>query len=206
MVPARPSTTITRKIRLRSRWATAAAILIGCFASPIPAFQTAIPLHRQRTNFLIRRPTRQWTVTDPDILLREKIPRLSIDMAALEKAYSSSSDFEEISYFKQDEDAVETALLPQRTKKFDAPKKKDGRRSSTMPGFATRNSGQQQVFRDEIKIAEQRSGKKFVDTPEMKKNRRKQSNEVMYRTTASVPDSLVRFANEIHLVSDAHTN
>lgn len=202
MVTVRPST-ITRKMRFRNRLATAATILIGCCVSPIPAFQTAIPLHRQRINVCVRRPTRQWTVTDPDILLREKIPRLSIDMAALEKAYSSSSDFEEISFLKRDQDAVETASLPkqQRTKKI-APRK-DGR-SSTMPGFATRNSGRQQAFRDGIVLAEQRSGKKFVDTPEMKKKRRKQSNEAMYKTTAAVPDSLVRFANEIHLVSDGH--
>jgi hypothetical protein len=123
-------------------------------------------------------------------------------MAALEKAYSSSSDFDEISFFKQDQDTVETASLPKQqhsTKKI-APRKNG--RSSTMPGFATRNSGRQQAFRNGIVLAEQRSGKKFVDTPEMKKKRRKQSNEAMYKTTAAVPDSLVRFANEIHLVSE----
>jgi hypothetical protein len=115
-------------------------------------------------------------------------------MAALEKAYSSSSDFEKVSFFKDEGDAVLETALPKRTRKKTS-------RSSTMPGFVSRNSGTQQEFRDRIKIAEQRSGKKFVDTPEMKKKRRKQSNEAMYKTTAAVPDSLVRFANEIHSVS-----
>jgi hypothetical protein len=140
------------------------------------------------------------------------MPRLSIDMAALEKAYSSSFDFEENSFFQgeEEEDAVQmqrTTALPKRTPKKITPttRRKDGR-SSTMPGFASRNVGQQRAFLDGIKMAEQRSGTKFVDTPEMKKKRRKQSNEAMYKATASVPDSLVRFANEIHLVSVMHTH
>lgn len=197
MVTDRPPT--TRKNRSRSRWAlaTAATTLLVVSASPLTAFQSLAPLHRQRTNGL-RRSTRQWTVTDPDILLREKVPRLSIDMAALEKAYSSSSDMEERPFF----DDRETAL-PERKRKKATTKKSTSRRSSTMPGFASRSTlGTQKAFRDGIKIAEQRSGKKYVDTPDAQKQRRKQSNEAMYKTTASVPDSLVHFANEIHLVSD----
>jgi hypothetical protein len=205
----------TRKNSSRSRWArlaTAAAttLLVFYASSPISAFQSTVPLHRQRT-INLRRSTRQWTVTDPDILLREKVPRLSIDMAALEKAYSSSLDMDELQRpFLDDNNAI--IALPERKRKkatttTTTKTKKNSvassRRSSTMPGFASRNtSATQKAFRDGIKIAEQRSGKKYVDTPEAQKQRRKQSNEAMYKTTASVPDSLMHFANEIHLVSD----
>ena len=72
-------------------------------------------------------------------------------------------------------------------------------RSSTMPGFKERgNSDRQKAYRDGIKMAEQLSGKKIVDTSEAKKKRRRINGEMMYKTSASVPDSLVQFANEIH--------
>lgn len=74
-------------------------------------------------------------------------------------------------------------------------------RSSTMPGFMERSSSdRQKAYRDGIKIAEQRSGKKFVDTSESKKKRRQINGESMYKSSASVPDSMLQFANEIHEV------
>jgi hypothetical protein len=74
-------------------------------------------------------------------------------------------------------------------------------RSSTMPGFIERsNSGRVKAFNDGIKIAEQRSGRKFVDTAAAKKKRRQVNGETMYKTSAAVPDSMVHFANEIHEV------
>ena len=212
---------IARKHSSRSRWAlaTAATTLFVVSAYPISAFQSSAPLHRhKRTNH--RRSTRQWTLTDPDILLREKVSRVSIDMAALEKAYSSSLHIHEQRPFLDDNNAI-IALPERKRKKATAAatntttaatntaatntttknKSTSSRRSSTMPGFASRNtSAAQKAFGDGIKIVEQRSGKKYTDTPEARKQRRKQSNEAMYKTTASVPDSLVHFANEIHLV------
>lgn len=72
-------------------------------------------------------------------------------------------------------------------------------RSSTMPGFRERsNTDRQRAFRNGIKLAEQRTGKKFVETEEKKKKRRKANGEMMYKTSASVPESLVQFAGEIH--------
>lgn len=71
-----------------------------------------------------------------------------------------------------------------------------------MPGFA--NSGfrtsRQRAYQDGIRIAEQRSGKKFVESEDARKTRRQLNGEAMYKTSASVPDSLVQFANEIHEV------
>ena len=72
-------------------------------------------------------------------------------------------------------------------------------RSSTMPGFMERNStDRQKAFKDGIKMAEQRSGKKYVDTPEARQKRRQVNGEMMYKTSASVPDSMIQFAGEIH--------
>lgn len=74
-------------------------------------------------------------------------------------------------------------------------------KSSTMPGFMERSSSdRQKAYRDGIKIAENRSGKKHVDTEEAKMKRRQKNGEHMYKTSASVPDSMLQFANEIHSV------
>ena len=72
-------------------------------------------------------------------------------------------------------------------------------RSSTMPGFKERSSTyREKAFRDGIRLAEQRSGKKFVDTSEAKQKRRQTNGETMYKLSASVPESMMQFANEIH--------
>jgi hypothetical protein len=116
----------------------------------------------------------------------------------------SSSNFEEPLFEEPlfEEPAVieeKPAQLITKTLKKTIKKKKKSR-SSTMPGFSQR-APRQQAFEDGIKLMEQQSGKKFVETDSQRKQRRKQSSEQMYKTSASVPDSLVRFANEIHLVS-----
>jgi DNA-directed RNA polymerase sigma subunit (sigma70/sigma32) len=68
-----------------------------------------------------------------------------------------------------------------------------------MPGFLERSStDRQKAFEDGIKLAERRSGKKYVDTPEAKKKRREVNGGTMYKTSASVPESMIQFANEIH--------
>jgi len=71
-------------------------------------------------------------------------------------------------------------------------------RSSTMPGFAV-ESDRQRAYRDGIRLVEERSGRKVRETPEARRKRRKASGEAMYKNSASVPDSLVKFAEEIHL-------
>jgi RNA polymerase nonessential primary-like sigma factor len=70
-------------------------------------------------------------------------------------------------------------------------------RSSTMPGFAS-TTDRQRAFRDGIRIVEERTGRRFVDTPETLKKRRKSNGEAMYKNSPSVPDSMVQFADEIH--------
>jgi Sigma-70 region 2 len=71
-------------------------------------------------------------------------------------------------------------------------------RSSTMPGFLNENTAKQRVFRDSVRFVEERTGRKYVDTPEQKQRRRKMNGELMYKNSPSVPDSLVQFASEIH--------
>eukprot|EP00980_Cylindrotheca_fusiformis_P007525 scaffold1561_cov129-Cylindrotheca_fusiformis.AAC.17 len=74
-------------------------------------------------------------------------------------------------------------------------------KSSTMPGFMERrNSDRQRAYRDGIRIAERRSGRKIVENESAKKKRRQTNGEQMYKASASVPDSLQQFANEIHCV------
>ena len=68
-----------------------------------------------------------------------------------------------------------------------------------MPGFIERtNTNRLKAYRDGIKIIEQHSGKKIVDSAEAKKKRVQANGKEMYKTSVSVPDSLVQFANEIH--------
>ena len=77
-------------------------------------------------------------------------------------------------------------------------KKTNGRsRSSTMPGLSGQ-SDRQRAYRDGIRIVEERTGKRFQDSPEARRSRRKQNGEAMYKNSAAVPDSLVKFADEIH--------
>jgi RNA polymerase nonessential primary-like sigma factor len=71
-------------------------------------------------------------------------------------------------------------------------------RSSTMPGFASTSTEKQRAFRDGIRLIEERTGRRYIDTPDKRKQRRKLNGEAMYKNSASVPDSLVQFATEIH--------
>jgi hypothetical protein len=72
-------------------------------------------------------------------------------------------------------------------------------RSSTMPGYNSRGDTlRQRAYRNGVKLAEQRSGKKFVESSKAKKKRLAANGHTMYKNSVSVPDSLVRFASEIH--------
>lgn len=83
--------------------------------------------------------------------------------------------------------------------------KKPKSRSSTMPGFESRQAtGRHQAFQDGIKLVEKRTGKdlgKIVNSKSSKSKRRKANSKAMYAASASVPDSLIQFTNEIHMES-----
>ena len=69
--------------------------------------------------------------------------------------------------------------------------------SSTMPGFGV-DSDNQRAFRDGIRLAERRTGRKIVDTPKAKRKRKKANGEQMYHSSSAVPESMIQFADEIH--------
>lgn len=72
-------------------------------------------------------------------------------------------------------------------------------RSSTMPGFGQKvTTDRRRAYDAGIKLAEERSGQKFIESSEAKVKRQETGGALMYRTTASVPESLMRFAYEIH--------
>ena len=78
-------------------------------------------------------------------------------------------------------------------------RKRSKRHISTMPGFGS-ETVKQRAFREGIRMTESRTGKTLLDTHEQKKTRRQINGQAMYENSASVPDSLVQFANEIHTV------
>lgn len=202
MVTAKPSSS---SLRYRGRWAWATAattVLAASSACPAAAFAPPAPMYNRHKG---RSSSRRFAVTDPDILLRDVRLRSSGDVDMLEKAYMSSADFAEplLDGFEEEAQPATVSALPKRTKKTKKkapPVRAKKSRSSTMPGFSERSS-REQAFQDGIKLMELQSGKQFTETVEAKKKRKKNSSEQMYKTSASVPDSLVRFANEIHLVS-----
>lgn len=75
-------------------------------------------------------------------------------------------------------------------------------RSSTMPGFSERGpTDREKAYKDGINLAERRSGKnlsKLSNTDAAKKERRRVSGQSMYKSSSSVPDSMIQFADEIH--------
>ena len=71
--------------------------------------------------------------------------------------------------------------------------------SSTMPGFREGKDSQRRIaYADGIKVAEKNPRIDFKQTAASKKERARESGQTMYKTSDSVPDSLVQFANEIH--------
>lgn len=68
---------------------------------------------------------------------------------------------------------------------------------STMPGFNA-ESGRQRAYRESVRLVEKKTGRKIMETPKERQKRRAETGESMYRNSASVPESLVQFAGEIH--------
>lgn len=84
-------------------------------------------------------------------------------------------------------------------------KQSSSRRLSTMPGFRSRqHTKRHQSFRDGIKIAQTsniynaRKIAKAVNDKSTQRKRKKSNSEAMYLSSASVPDSMIAFTNEIH--------
>lgn len=68
-----------------------------------------------------------------------------------------------------------------------------------MPGFSDlARTDSMRAYTDGIKLVEQLSGRKFKDTAATREKRRAKNGEAMYKSSASVPESLVDFANKIH--------
>ena len=84
-----------------------------------------------------------------------------------------------------------------------------------MPGFLTskrnqRSTSRIQSFRDGMAIVTNANSNNSMVTNHLKKrtkkesdsqHRKKANSEAMYMSSASVPDSLIAFTNEIHMVS-----
>ncbi len=60
-------------------------------------------------------------------------------------------------------------------------------------------TAKEKAFRDGLWLAELQSGQNLTSVDaKSRKNRRRMNGEIMYKNSASVPDSLVKFAHEIH--------
>jgi RNA polymerase sigma factor (sigma-70 family) len=71
-------------------------------------------------------------------------------------------------------------------------------RMSTMPGLSSTSTTRQKAYRDGIRIVEENTGKRFVDSPEKRLVRRQANGENLYKQSTAVPDSMMQFAKEIH--------
>jgi len=70
-------------------------------------------------------------------------------------------------------------------------------RSSTMPGFSA-PSQKQLAYEENVRFHERKTGKRVVESDEVKEKRKKQNGVYMYANSASVPESMMQFATDIH--------
>eukprot|EP00526_Cylindrotheca_closterium_P005894 CAMPEP_0113643346 /NCGR_PEP_ID=MMETSP0017_2-20120614/22791_1 /TAXON_ID=2856 /ORGANISM="Cylindrotheca closterium" /LENGTH=557 /DNA_ID=CAMNT_0000554855 /DNA_START=86 /DNA_END=1759 /DNA_ORIENTATION=- /assembly_acc=CAM_ASM_000147 len=83
--------------------------------------------------------------------------------------------------------------------KASRPRKNSTRnKSSTMPGFRGANTDNQRAYNRSVRLQEERTGRKYHESAESKATRRADNSLKMYKASASVPDSLLQFAGEIH--------
>lgn len=121
-------------------------------------------------------------------ILRKKEESFSRDQPSQTVSSSSSSNKESSIKLIIQKDSKSTTIKHNNIFQFS--------RSSTMPGFKERtNTDRIKAYRDGIKIAEKSS---VVVTNAAKKKRIELNGKEMYKTSDSVPDSLVQFADEIH--------
>jgi RNA polymerase sigma factor (sigma-70 family) len=195
----------------------AAATTVVLSVSLASSLQSGLPHRHARRSHAVGLQV----MTDPDLLLMERIKnqKLAYD---LERMYMLSPDDSEV-----DPSHTEAVFHPRSTVPplveevpREPPKASSDRvqfkglstsrntktrrlpisgrsRSSTMPGFSV-ETDRQRAFRDGVRLAEQHSGKQFVDTEQARSTRRQRNGESMYKNSASVPDSMVQFADEIH--------
>jgi RNA polymerase primary sigma factor len=82
-------------------------------------------------------------------------------------------------------------------------------RSSTMPGFSA-ETDRQRAFKDGIRLAERHSGRTFKESAEAKRRRCEIDSTRMYQESASIPNSLIQYAKDIHqedrITSDEEKN
>ena len=72
-------------------------------------------------------------------------------------------------------------------------------RASTMPGIKERTSSDRYRMQEEGKrLAQRNANIEFVEDNTSRKKLATKGGQLMYKTSRSVPDSLVQFANEIH--------
>jgi RNA polymerase primary sigma factor len=164
-------------------------------SAAVSAFTTG-SVHHRRAMFGTPRLN---VVTDPDVLLREYTREAGI--SSLEKSYLMSSmasnDFmwveEEIKPRVEEDIAV-------KPRTSEAKRIKVARsRSSTMPGLSI-DADRQRAYKEKMRKVERLTGRTIVETADARLKRRKSNGESMYKNSATVPDSLVQFADEIHQV------
>ena len=103
---------------------------------------------------------------------------------------------------------AKTRSVTSAPKKGTFTKRRNTGRSSTMPGFINNKSSKRhQSFRDGLSIAKKSNNKRVaakihevLTSDEEQRKRKKTNSEAMYSSSASVPDSLIAFANEFHKV------
>jgi hypothetical protein len=202
--------TMGRK-RTRLSLATVASAIVMS-VSAVGAFQSPLP-HNTPTTASGRAAWLPWdpstprqtalkVLADPDVFLREDIMLLQTSATAhgsikvrgqVPSKMVMKTSLERTKITRRESPETTASLLP------NIEKKRSKRHVSTMPGYSSETANQR-AFRESIRMTESRTGKKVVDTLEQKKTRRKINGQNMYLNSASVPDSLVQFANEIHTV------
>ncbi len=163
----------------------------------------AISATDSKTMKAITNPSRKSVVSKPankskvNGIEKKAVPRMKTTV----KAVNTSSK-----NIRKKSTSMTTRLLRDKTKS------QTRNKSSTMPGFMDRkNSKRHKSFRDGLKIAQNSNLRRnranaaaeigrHLNSAEETKKRTKANSEAMYYSSATVPDSLIAFANEFHQV------
>lgn len=179
------------------------ASLASCF-QPEAAFLPRQP-HQTRPAASVSGPPRYAALADADVLLMERVRQRAADDPSMDDVYvytdqQTMGALNESSSRTTNKAPVQFRGLSTTAKKRkgkQSMKQPRSSRSSTMPGFKT-ETDRQKAYRDGIRLVEERTGQRITETDEARRKRRKENGEAMYKNSATVPDSLVQFADEIH--------
>lgn len=175
------------------------------------------PENGQWSRHVTRRRTQRPVAAGSDALLFELMkqsvqdtsasPDSTRDDASIRREASQGQDAKQVNTKPQ---AVQFKTITEASRKkqrvtIKKTSKSKRARSSTMPGFKG-DTDNQRAYREGIRLVEHRTGRKVVETPQERAKRRKKSGETMYKTSASVPDSLIQFASEVHSVDRISRN